>query len=197
MQDLSHVCDLRCSSQQRRIFHPLSKTRDQTYIFMDTGQSLNPLSHSRNSTFLSCSADQLAQLLPLILHKTLLRAQLKKKEKKRKKRVRPLWKEAAVSLPSPPPQLCLFRPHPCLIPAPHRLFFIPFTPQHPCPCFPSILDQRLTFKGKNKAFPQIEALCSVLPETSPGPTLPEDTLRAGHLESKLCPTRGSKLQFYG
>ena len=38
---------------------------------------------------------------------------------------------------------------------------------------------------------------SVLPETSPGPVVPEQTLRDGHLESKSCTTRDPKLQFYG
>ena len=38
MQDLSCVCDLYCSSQQRRILNPLSEARDQTCILMDTSQ---------------------------------------------------------------------------------------------------------------------------------------------------------------
>ena len=36
--DLSHICDLHHSSWQCRIFNPLSEARDQTCIFMDTGQ---------------------------------------------------------------------------------------------------------------------------------------------------------------
>ena len=38
MQDLSHVCDLNQSSQQRQILNPLSKARDRTCILMDTSQ---------------------------------------------------------------------------------------------------------------------------------------------------------------
>ena len=34
--DLSHVCNLNLSSQQRQILNPLSKARDQTRILMDT-----------------------------------------------------------------------------------------------------------------------------------------------------------------
>ena len=37
-QDLSPVCDLLHSSQQRRILSPLSETRDGTCILMDTSQ---------------------------------------------------------------------------------------------------------------------------------------------------------------
>ena len=36
MQDLSHICDLYHSSQQRQILHPLSKARDQIHILTDT-----------------------------------------------------------------------------------------------------------------------------------------------------------------
>ena len=34
--DLSRICDLHHSSQQRQILNPLSEARDQTFIFMDT-----------------------------------------------------------------------------------------------------------------------------------------------------------------
>ena len=36
MQDLSYICNLPHGSQQHRIIDPLSKTRDQTSILMDT-----------------------------------------------------------------------------------------------------------------------------------------------------------------
>ena len=36
MPELSHICDLHCSSQQCRIPDPLSETRGQTCILMDT-----------------------------------------------------------------------------------------------------------------------------------------------------------------
>ena len=36
MQDLSHICDLYCSSQQCRILNPMSNARDWTHIFLDT-----------------------------------------------------------------------------------------------------------------------------------------------------------------
>ena len=45
----SRVTDLHHSSQQCRIFNPLSETRDQTCNFMDTSQIYNPLSHNGNS----------------------------------------------------------------------------------------------------------------------------------------------------
>ena len=35
-RDLSHVCDLHHSSQQRRILNPLSEARDRTRNLMDT-----------------------------------------------------------------------------------------------------------------------------------------------------------------
>ena len=35
-QDLSLICDLHHSSQQRQILNPLSEARDQTHILMDT-----------------------------------------------------------------------------------------------------------------------------------------------------------------
>ena len=49
--DLSHVCDLHPSSQQRRILNPLSRARDQTSLLMERYLlgSLLPLSHNRNS----------------------------------------------------------------------------------------------------------------------------------------------------
>ena len=37
-RDLSHICDLHHGSRQHWILSPLSKTRDQTCIFMDTRQ---------------------------------------------------------------------------------------------------------------------------------------------------------------
>ena len=47
--DLSCVCDLYHSSRQHQILNPLSETRDQTCILMDTSWVLNPLSHNGNS----------------------------------------------------------------------------------------------------------------------------------------------------
>ena len=41
----SHICNLCCSFQQRRILNPLSEARDGTHILKDTSQALNPLSH--------------------------------------------------------------------------------------------------------------------------------------------------------
>ena len=38
MPDLSCICELHHSSQQRWIFNPLSKTRDGTHILMDTSR---------------------------------------------------------------------------------------------------------------------------------------------------------------
>ena len=38
--DPSHICDLHCSSWQHRILNPLSKSRDQTRILMDTSWAL-------------------------------------------------------------------------------------------------------------------------------------------------------------
>ena len=49
--DLSHVCDLYCNSQLRWILNPLSETRNQMCILMDTSWVHNPVSHSRNSLF--------------------------------------------------------------------------------------------------------------------------------------------------
>ena len=40
-QDLSHICDLHCSSQQRRILNPLSRGRDWTCILMDSSWACN------------------------------------------------------------------------------------------------------------------------------------------------------------
>ena len=34
--DLSHICDLHHSSQQHQILNPLSETRDQSCVLMDT-----------------------------------------------------------------------------------------------------------------------------------------------------------------
>ena len=49
IRDLSCLCDLHHSSQQRQILNPLSEARDRTPILMDTSYVLNPLSHSGNS----------------------------------------------------------------------------------------------------------------------------------------------------
>ena len=38
LPDLSHICDLHHSSQQRQIPNPLSKARDRTRILMDASQ---------------------------------------------------------------------------------------------------------------------------------------------------------------
>ena len=38
MLDLSHICDLPHSSQQRKILNPLSEARDRTSIFMDANR---------------------------------------------------------------------------------------------------------------------------------------------------------------
>ena len=35
MPDLSHICNLHQSVQQRRILNPLSKAKDRTYVLMD------------------------------------------------------------------------------------------------------------------------------------------------------------------
>ena len=48
MQDPSSICNLH-SLQQHWILNPLSKAGDQTWIFMDTSQVHNPLSHNGNS----------------------------------------------------------------------------------------------------------------------------------------------------
>ena len=47
MPDLTCVCDLHHSSQQRQILNPLSKARE-TCILMDTSQVCNPVSCNRN-----------------------------------------------------------------------------------------------------------------------------------------------------
>ena len=49
VQDPSHICDLCQSFQQCQILSPLSETKDQTRILMDTSWVLNLLSHNRNS----------------------------------------------------------------------------------------------------------------------------------------------------
>ena len=48
-RDLSHVCDLHCSSRQRHILNSLSEVRDWTYLLTDTSRVLNLLSNNRNS----------------------------------------------------------------------------------------------------------------------------------------------------
>ena len=48
-RDLSRICDLHHSSQQRQIHNPLSEARDQTRIHMDTSWVCNPLNHKGNS----------------------------------------------------------------------------------------------------------------------------------------------------
>ena len=40
-RDLSRVCDLHHSSQQHRIFDPLSEARDRTHVLMDPSQIVN------------------------------------------------------------------------------------------------------------------------------------------------------------
>ena len=50
MPDLSHICDLHCSSRQHWILNPLREARDQTHILRDTSWALNPVSHKRNSS---------------------------------------------------------------------------------------------------------------------------------------------------
>ena len=45
MQDPSHIRDLYHSLQQCQSLNPLSKASDQTCIFMNTSQVLNPLGH--------------------------------------------------------------------------------------------------------------------------------------------------------
>ena len=47
--ELSHICSLLCSLQQRQILYPLREARDLTYISMDTRQILNLLSHNGKS----------------------------------------------------------------------------------------------------------------------------------------------------
>ena len=49
MPDVSHICDLCCSSWQCQSLNPLSEVRDQTHILMVTSQVLNQLSHNGNS----------------------------------------------------------------------------------------------------------------------------------------------------
>ena len=49
MPALSHICNLHQSSQQCQILNPLSESRDQSHILMDTSQVCKPLSHNRNS----------------------------------------------------------------------------------------------------------------------------------------------------
>ena len=49
MPDLSCMCDLHRSSQQRRILNPLSEARDQTRILMDSRWIFHLLSHNRSS----------------------------------------------------------------------------------------------------------------------------------------------------
>ena len=49
--DPSHVCCLHHSSLQWWILNPLSEARDRTWVFMDTSQVCNLLSHSGNALF--------------------------------------------------------------------------------------------------------------------------------------------------
>ena len=50
MPDLSCICNPHCSLQQLWILHPLSETRDWTWLLIDARQVLNPLSHNGNSS---------------------------------------------------------------------------------------------------------------------------------------------------
>ena len=47
--DLSPFCELSHSSQQHRVFDPLSEVRDRTHILLNNSQVLNPLSYSGSS----------------------------------------------------------------------------------------------------------------------------------------------------
>ena len=49
-QELSGICDLHHNWQQHEILKPLSKTKDQTRILLDTGWVLNLLNHNGNSS---------------------------------------------------------------------------------------------------------------------------------------------------
>ena len=51
-RDLSHICDLHHGSRQHWILSPLSKTRDQTCILMDTRQVGNRWATTRTSKLL-------------------------------------------------------------------------------------------------------------------------------------------------
>ena len=68
-QDLSHICNLHHSSEQRQILNPLSEARDRLYVLMNTSQIPNPLSHNGNSQQSSCfesftaSVRKISQLL--------------------------------------------------------------------------------------------------------------------------------------
>ena len=53
MPDLSQVCEVRFRLWQCQILNPLSKSRDRTYILMDTSWALNLLIHNRNSLIVS------------------------------------------------------------------------------------------------------------------------------------------------
>ena len=46
--DLSRICYLHCSLQQRQVLNLLHKARDRTHILRDTSWVLTPLSHKRN-----------------------------------------------------------------------------------------------------------------------------------------------------
>ena len=49
MWDLSHICNLRHSSQQHWILNSLNEARDQMLFLMDTSWVWNSLSHNENS----------------------------------------------------------------------------------------------------------------------------------------------------
>ena len=49
----------------RQIFNPLSETRNQIRILMDTGRVLNPLSHKEEENGESCTFSQLGCLVVL------------------------------------------------------------------------------------------------------------------------------------
>ena len=49
MPDLSHICNLHCSSRHSQILNPLTRAKDRTHILMDTSGVLNLLRHNGNS----------------------------------------------------------------------------------------------------------------------------------------------------
>ena len=49
----NHMRKLHRSLRQHQILNPMSEARDQTHIFMDSSQILNPLNHNGNSSLVS------------------------------------------------------------------------------------------------------------------------------------------------